>query len=45
MVENLAHISTYETADVSCVKCHQTVVHGEPVGLGGPLRPEEKGGI
>lgn len=45
MVENLAHGSTVGTGAVRCVKCHQTVGHGEPMGLGGPIRPDEKGGI
>lgn len=26
-----------------CVRCHDAVGHGEPVGLGGPMRPDESG--
>ena len=45
MVENLTHISTTDTNDVRCVKCHIDVGHGERAGLGGPLRQDETGGI
>lgn len=45
MVENLTHGSTTADNAVSCVKCHRGVGHGETVGLGGPLRADEKGGI
>ena len=45
MVENLTHSSITDANSMSCVKCHRTVGHGEPVGLGGPIRPDEKGGI
>jgi cytochrome c nitrite reductase small subunit len=27
--------------ELRCTKCHATVGHGEPAGLGGPLRAEE----
>lgn len=45
MVENLTHGSLTDAGSMSCVKCHRSVGHGETVGLGGPLRPDEKGGI
>ena len=45
MIENLTHGSTTDANAVRCVNCHRTVGHGEPMGLGGPLRPDEKGGI
>ena len=45
ITENLTHGSTTDTDAVSCVHCHRSVGHGEPLGLGGPLREEEKGGI
>lgn len=28
-------------AEILCTHCHRSVGHGEPLGLGGPLRPEE----
>ena len=43
ITENLTHGSTQGSDSVSCVHCHRTVGHGEPLGLGGPLREEEKG--
>lgn len=45
ITENLTHGSTTDADAISCVHCHQTVGHGERLGLGGPLRHEEKGGI
>ncbi len=45
ITENLTHGSTTNADGLSCVHCHRTVGHGEPLGLGGPLRKEEKGGI
>ncbi len=45
MTDNLLHSNTKGTDSVKCVKCHQTVGHGEPVGLGGPIKEHEKGGI
>ena len=45
ITENLTHGTTTHANAVSCVHCHRTVGHGEPLGLGGPLREEEKGGI
>jgi len=30
-----------EPEDVQCVHCHRTVGHGEPAGLGGPVREGE----
>ena len=31
--------STFDEGAPRCVRCHQTVGHGDPVGLGGPWRP------
>ena len=45
MTDNLLHGDTGGSDSVKCVKCHQTVGHGEPVGLGGPIKEHEKGGI
>ena len=45
MIENLTHGSTTDADAISCVKCHRRVGHGEPMGLGCPLRPDEQGGI
>ncbi|MGB3363391.1 MAG: cytochrome c nitrite reductase small subunit [Thermodesulfobacteriota bacterium] len=45
MIENLTHGSTTDADAMSCVKCHRTVGHGEPAGLGGPIRADEKGGF
>lgn len=45
MVENLTHGSTTGADAIACVKCHRSVGHGETVGLGGPIRTDEKGGI
>jgi cytochrome c nitrite reductase small subunit len=42
MVENVVHGSTSARDAVSCVHCHRNVGHGEPAGLGGPLRLSEK---
>ena len=44
MTENLINGHTTDQDAVKCVKCHQTVGHGEPVGLGGPIKESEKGG-
>ncbi len=41
MVETLVHGSSSANG-LSCVHCHRNVGHGEPAGLGGPLRPSEK---
>ena len=45
MTDNLVHSNTTGPDAVQCVKCHRTVGHGEPVGLGGPIKEHEKGGI
>ena len=45
MTDNLLHSNTKDQGAVKCVKCHRTVGHGEPVGLGGPIQEHEKGGI
>ncbi|MGI9553643.1 MAG: cytochrome c nitrite reductase small subunit [Thermodesulfobacteriota bacterium] len=44
MAYNLVHINTTIPDAVKCVKCHRTVGHGEPMGLGGPIQEHEKGG-
>lgn len=45
ITENLAHGGYNGPDAVKCVKCHQTVGHGETMGLGGPIKEYEKGGI
>lgn len=45
MVENLTHGGMADSGSMGCVKCHRTVGHGEPAGLGGPIRADEQGGI
>ena len=45
MTQNLTHGSTTDEDAIGCVHCHRNVGHGEPLGLGGPLRGDEKGGI
>ena len=45
MVEDLTHGSTTDADAASCVNCHRSVGHGETMGLGGPIRQEEIGGI
>lgn len=45
ITENLTHGVTKNQDAVKCVKCHRAVGHGETTGLGGPIRPQEKGGI
>jgi len=45
MTDNLVHSHTTNPQTVKCVKCHRTVGHGEPLGLGGPIQEHEKGGI
>lgn len=45
IVSELVHGSTKETNSVRCVHCHSDAGHGEKVGLGGPLRSNEIGGI
>ena len=45
MTHNLVQSHVDDPNAVQCVKCHQTVGHGEPVGLGGPIQEHEKGGI
>ncbi len=42
-VHNLLEGSTTDPDAVRCVHCHQSVGHGEKVGLGGPERSTEKG--
>lgn len=44
ITENLTHGVTTGDDALSCVHCHRTVGHGEPLGLGGPLSEEETGG-
>ncbi|NIP31393.1 MAG: cytochrome c nitrite reductase small subunit [Candidatus Dadabacteria bacterium] len=44
ITENLTHGITADLKEIKCVKCHREVGHGESVGLGGPIRPKEKGG-
>jgi cytochrome c nitrite reductase small subunit len=34
-------VAGHATSDLSCVHCHDGVGHGEPTGLGGPLREAE----
>lgn len=43
IIENLTHGSTSSSDAISCIHCHRSVGHGVPLGLGGPLRPDEKG--
>jgi len=45
MIENITHGSIADADSMSCVKCHRTVGHGEPSGLGGPIRFDEQGGF
>jgi cytochrome c nitrite reductase small subunit len=42
-VHNLVEGSSTDPDAVRCVHCHQSVGHGEKVGLGGPERSTEKG--
>ena len=37
MVQNLVMSARSEENSIQCVHCHQSVGHGEPTGLGGPL--------
>ena len=43
MTDYLTHGGASADDDFSCIHCHRSVGHGETVGLGGPLRPDEKG--
>ena len=45
ITENLAHGSTTDPDEIKCVRCHRSVGHGEITGLGGPIQPQEKGGM
>lgn len=42
LVHNLVPGSTTDPGAVSCVHCHRSVGHGEPLGLGGPEKFAEK---
>ena len=48
--EGLSYLSTDPKACANChimrcVRCHVSVGHGEPLGLGGPMRAEETHGM
>jgi cytochrome c nitrite reductase small subunit len=38
MVDDMLETAHSGAGEVDCVHCHRTVGHGEPTGLGGPLR-------
>ncbi len=41
MVQELARVASDHGDELRCVRCHATVGHGDPVGLGGPEREQE----